>query len=61
MRAWLEWDEGTMRQRGLTAKLHAYAHFVQARQWQSENLTLPLLLLKVPDKSQVATVPLLEL
>jgi len=45
-----------MRQRGLSAKLHAYARYVQARQWQNESPTLPLLLMVVLDKSQEVRV-----
>jgi DNA-binding MarR family transcriptional regulator len=52
MRAWLEWDEGTMHQRSLAAKLSGYAHFVRARQWQRESPVLPLLLIVVPEPGQ---------
>jgi DNA-binding MarR family transcriptional regulator/DNA-binding CsgD family transcriptional regulator len=52
-RAWVEWDEGTMRLRHLTAKFHAYVQFVRARQFMSmEGGQLPLLLIITPEPSQ---------
>jgi DNA-binding MarR family transcriptional regulator/DNA-binding CsgD family transcriptional regulator len=51
--AWIEWDEGTMRLRHLTAKFHAYVQFMRARQFMSlEGSQLPLLLIITPEPSQ---------
>jgi hypothetical protein len=52
IRAWIEWDEGTMHQRNLASKMHAYAYFVRSRQWLKEGTMLPMLIIVVPDKSQ---------
>ncbi|HLG77509.1 MAG TPA: replication-relaxation family protein, partial [Ktedonobacteraceae bacterium] len=53
IRAWLEWDTGTMQQTGLTRKLQAYARYARSREWVREGLpNLPLLLFVVPEKSQ---------
>jgi DNA-binding CsgD family transcriptional regulator len=51
--SWIEWDEGTMRLRHLTAKFHAYVEFVRARQFMSmEGSQLPLMLIITPEPSQ---------
>ena len=53
VRAWLEWDRGTMSRRDLEAKMRAYAHYVRCREWTREgSQQLPLLLFVVPDKGQ---------
>lgn len=52
MRAWLEWDEGTLTPRELAAKMHAYADYVRSREWMRERQPLPLLLMVVPDPEQ---------
>ncbi len=53
LRAWLEWDTGTMQQAGLTRKLQAYVRYARSRAWVREGLqSLPLLLFVVPEKSQ---------
>ncbi len=53
VRAWLEWDGGTMSRRDLEAKMNAYSHYVRSREWHREGAhTLPILLFVVPDKGQ---------
>jgi DNA-binding MarR family transcriptional regulator/DNA-binding CsgD family transcriptional regulator len=53
LQTWIEWDEGTMRLRHLTAKFHAYVQFVRARQFMSmEGSQLPLLLIITPEPGQ---------
>jgi hypothetical protein len=49
---WLEWDEGTMRQRSLATKLHAYEQYIKTRQWRLDETVIPLLLIVVPDPGQ---------
>jgi DNA-binding MarR family transcriptional regulator/predicted transcriptional regulator len=51
-RAWVEWDEGTMRLHHLTTKFQAYVQYVRARQYLKEGPTLPLLLLMTPHVGQ---------
>ena len=49
LRAWLEWDEGTMTRGNLTPKLEAYATYIRTREWSREGLrTLPVLLVVAP-------------
>jgi hypothetical protein len=51
--AWLEWDEGSMSLRNLTAKLHEYQRVVRGREWvRYDTRTVPLLLFVVPDSGQ---------
>ena len=53
VRAWLEYDLGTMDASHLRRKLEACAYYVQSRKWVEESITsLPFLLFVVPDKSQ---------
>ncbi len=53
VRAWLEYDLGTMDASHLRRKLEACAYYIQSRKWVEEGTTaLPLLLFVVPDKSQ---------
>ncbi|GHO93787.1 hypothetical protein KSF_038350 [Reticulibacter mediterranei] len=49
---WLEWDEGTMRQRSLATKLHTYEQYIRTRQWRQDETVIPLLLIVVPDPGQ---------
>jgi hypothetical protein len=49
---WLEWDEGTMRQRSLATKLRTYEHYIKTRQWRQDETVIPLLLIVVPDPGQ---------
>jgi DNA-binding MarR family transcriptional regulator len=49
---WLEWDEGTMRQRSLATKLHTYEQYIKTRQWRQDETVIPLLLVVVPDPGQ---------
>src|SRR5947199_236077 len=51
VRAWLEYDLGTMDASHLRRKLEACAYYVQSRKWVEEGITaLPFLLFVVPDK-----------
>ncbi len=52
IRAWLEWDEGTMTGGALAAKLRTYAHYLQSREWAREMYALPLLLTVTPEPGQ---------
>jgi hypothetical protein len=52
LRAWLEWDEGTMTGGALTAKLRTYAQYLRSREWAREQRALPLLLIVTPEPSQ---------
>jgi DNA-binding MarR family transcriptional regulator len=52
IRAWLEWDEGTMTGGALAAKLRTYAHYLASREWVRERHALPLLLIVTPEPGQ---------
>jgi hypothetical protein len=52
IRAWLEWDEGTMTGGALAAKLHTYTHYLSSRKWARELHALPLLLIVTPEPGQ---------
>ena len=53
MRAWLEWDGGTMSRRDLAIKMHAYEQYIRSREWAHEGAkTLPRVLCVVPEKGQ---------
>jgi len=53
IRAWLEWDEGTMSRQNLDPKMGAYASFAKSREWAAKGMrTLPLLLIVCPYKGQ---------
>lgn len=57
LRAWLEWDEGTMKRRNLEPKLEAYATYVRTREWSREGLrVLPVLLIVAPNREQETRV-----
>jgi DNA-binding MarR family transcriptional regulator len=57
LRAWLEWDEGTMKRRNLEPKLEAYATYVRTREWSREGLrVLPVLLIVAPNREQESRV-----
>ncbi len=60
VRAWLEYDLGTMDASHLRRKLEACAYYVQSRKWVEESITsLPFLLFVVPDKSQFQRLAIL--
>ena len=53
IRAWLEWDEGTMSRQNLDPKMAAYKNFADSREWAVKGMrTLPLLLIVTPYKGQ---------
>ncbi len=52
IRAWLEWDEGTMTGGALAAKIHTYIYYVRSREWARTMLPLPLLLIVAPEPGQ---------
>lgn len=53
LRAWLEWDGGTMSRRDLEIKMNAYEQYIRSREWAREGArTLPILFCVVPEKGQ---------
>jgi DNA-binding MarR family transcriptional regulator len=52
IRAWLEWDEGTMTGGAIAAKLHTYTYYVRSREWARAMRPLPLLLIVAPEPGQ---------
>jgi Replication-relaxation len=53
VRAWLEWDEGTMAKRNLEPKMAAYATYVRTREWLRDGTRiLPALLVVAPNPEQ---------
>jgi DNA-binding MarR family transcriptional regulator len=57
LRAWLEWDAGTMRRKALEEKLDAYATYIRTREWNREGLrVLPVLLIVAPNREQESRV-----
>jgi hypothetical protein len=54
---WLEWESGATDKSGLKARMEAYAHYVQAREWVAAGLqALPVLLMVVPGQSHYQPV-----
>lgn len=52
IRAWLEWDEGTMTSGALAAKMQSYVRYVRSREWAKETHPLPILLLVTKEPGQ---------
>lgn len=52
IRAWLEWDEGTMTGGALAVKVETYAHYLFSREWARWHRALPLLLIVTPEPGQ---------